>query len=400
MALSQKDIDNLKPKEKRYMLSVGEPKELYIRVYPTGKKVFYLRADKFKEFITLGQAQKGVLNVTNAREIAKEKLRAMIDGSFLGKAAQKFTLLNAHELYIAKYKSILAPATMNKKQLIFNKYMQSVQDKGINTLDKKDFLGVLDMMKAKGIDETLEKLIAHLCHCLELARQRGELKTQIISDLKDLAKFYKGRKEVKHHKAIIDEKELKHLLACLKDYASRKRSHFSAVNALYLTLLTAQRSKNIRLCKWADIDFENALWTIKASEMKVSSNGDNIVPLNEFAFKVLQRQRLFSARSEFVFASESKQGVISESFAVKFLKTYALKHTLHGFRATFRTQCGECEDALLKQGLSVQIAELILHHSKGDEVARAYDRAQAVRLRAKLMQWWGQRLNSLCAFEL
>lgn len=47
---------------------------------------------------------------------------------------------------------------------------------------------------------------------------------QIISDLKDLAKFYKGKKEVKHHKAITGEKELKYLLECLKDYASRKRA--------------------------------------------------------------------------------------------------------------------------------------------------------------------------------
>lgn len=176
--------------------------------------------------------------------------------------------------------------------------------------------------------------------------------------------------------------------------------HFSAVNALYFTLLTAQRFKNIRFAKWADIDFENALWIIKANEMKVASNGDNIVPLSEFAIKVLKRQRLLSAHSSFVFASENKAGVISESFVVKFLKTYALHHTLYGFRATFRTQCGECEDELLKMGVSVQIAELILHYSKGDEVVRAYDRAQAVRLRAKLMQWWGECLNRLCVFEV
>lgn len=38
--LTQKDIDNLEIKDKRYMISVGEPKELYVRVNPTGKKFF------------------------------------------------------------------------------------------------------------------------------------------------------------------------------------------------------------------------------------------------------------------------------------------------------------------------------------------------------------------------
>ncbi|BDM06119.1 hypothetical protein THJ097_06080 [Campylobacter jejuni] len=74
LMLTQKDIDNLEIKDKRYMISVGEPKELYVRVNPTGKKVFYLRASKFKNFITIGECQKGVLNVTNAREKAKDLL--------------------------------------------------------------------------------------------------------------------------------------------------------------------------------------------------------------------------------------------------------------------------------------------------------------------------------------
>lgn len=140
------------------MISVGEPKELYIRVFSQAKKVFYLRASKFKEFLTLGEVQKGVLNVNNAREIAKDKLKAMVEGTFIGKGAQNFILAKANELYLNKYKSILAPATINKEQLVFNKYAQSFKDKDINILEKKDFLGVLDMMKIKGVNENLQKV--------------------------------------------------------------------------------------------------------------------------------------------------------------------------------------------------------------------------------------------------
>ncbi|WP_251823481.1 integrase arm-type DNA-binding domain-containing protein [Campylobacter jejuni] len=60
------------------MISIGEPKELYVRVNPTGKKVFYLRALKFKNFITIGECQKGILNVTNAREKAKNLLKSIM----------------------------------------------------------------------------------------------------------------------------------------------------------------------------------------------------------------------------------------------------------------------------------------------------------------------------------
>ncbi|HFP7510585.1 TPA: Arm DNA-binding domain-containing protein [Campylobacter jejuni] len=98
--LTQKDIDNLEIKDKRYMISIGEPKELYVRVNPTGKKVFYLRASKFKNFITIGECQKGVLNVTNAREKAKDLLKSMYDGKFIGKNDKVMTLEKANFLYV------------------------------------------------------------------------------------------------------------------------------------------------------------------------------------------------------------------------------------------------------------------------------------------------------------
>ena len=41
--LQDKDIRNLEVKEKRYYRAVGNPKELYIFVYPTCRKTFSLK---------------------------------------------------------------------------------------------------------------------------------------------------------------------------------------------------------------------------------------------------------------------------------------------------------------------------------------------------------------------
>lgn len=46
------------------------------------------------------------------------------------------------------------------------------------------------------------------------------------------------------------------------------RTNTTIIHAIYFTLLTAQRSKNIRFAKWSDIDFKNNLWIIKADESK------------------------------------------------------------------------------------------------------------------------------------
>ena len=40
--LQDKDIRNLKPKDKQYRKAVGNPKELYIWINPSGIKTFFI----------------------------------------------------------------------------------------------------------------------------------------------------------------------------------------------------------------------------------------------------------------------------------------------------------------------------------------------------------------------
>ncbi|EPY0831605.1 tyrosine-type recombinase/integrase, partial [Campylobacter jejuni] len=290
-------------------------------------------------------------------------------------------------------------ATIKKEQSIFKKYIiPTLGQKDINELKKDDFLPIYDLMQKKGIYETINKNISLLCRIFEISRQRGDLKTDIILQLKDLKKFYNeaNHNKVKHFKAIVEEQEIKNMLECMKEYKNHPRTNTTIINAIYFTLLTAQRSKNIRFAKWSDIDFENNLWIIKADEMKVRTNGDNIIPLNKYALKILDIQRILNGDKKYIFANNN--GTISENFAVRFFKFYNLEHTIHGYRSTFRSVYTNKSNELIQQGISKDIAEMILHHINGNEIERAYNRAKAIDLRVKLMQWYGNYLNSLCEF--
>lgn len=44
-------------------------------------------------------------------------------------------------------------------------------------------------------------------------------------------------------------------------------------------MLTATRSQTARMAKWSQIDFEEQVWTIPPSQLKVSDNGYLVVPL-------------------------------------------------------------------------------------------------------------------------
>ena len=56
--------------------------------------------------------------------------------------------------------------------------------------------------------------------------------------------------------------------------------------------------------------------------------------------------------------------------------------TVHGFRSSFRDWCGD------ETSFPREIAEAALAHKVGNEVERAYRRADALEKRRKLMQAW------------
>ena len=62
--------------------------------------------------------------------------------------------------------------------------------------------------------------------------------------------------------------------------------------------------------------------------------------------------------------------------------------TAHGFRTLFSTCANEA-------GWNSDVIEKQLAHEERDEVRGAYNRAQWMTERAKLMQWWADQLDAL-----
>lgn len=399
--LSQKDLDKLEVRDSSYLICLGEPKQLYVKIHPNGRKVFQIREQKYKVYKSIGEYKKELLNLAQARQKATEILQKIHKGEYVGNDFKNITLEVAYNYYFETIGQRLAKTTCLKLESTYNKYIaSSLNEIPINELNKQDFIPIFDFIYKKNLRETLMRIINFLCRILELQKHRETLKTNIILDLKDLAKYYQtlfGKKETKHYKAIVEEKEIKVLLLNLKEYSQSPNINPNVVNGIYFTLLTAQRAKNIRFAKWEEIDFENNLWIIKAKDMKISNNGDNIIPLNDYALEILKIQKILNGNREYIFTNY--RSVLSGNFAVGFFKKYNLSHSLHGFRSTFKSICVEKSDELMKLGISEKIVEMILHHTKGDGVERAYNRAKAVELRRLLMYWYGEYLNSLCPFD-
>jgi integrase len=154
-------------------------------------------------------------------------------------------------------------------------------------------------------------------------------------------------------------------------------------------LLTFVRTTELRGALWQEINFDKAEWRIPASRMKMKD--PHIVPLSTQAITVLRELQKHSGNREHVFPNHQRPTkCMSENtmlFAL-YRMGYHSRATGHGFRATAST-------ILYENGYTEDLVERQLAHAKRNKVRAAYDHAQFIEPRRKMMQWWGNYLDGM-----
>ena len=98
--LTDKAIRELPIKEKPYLKVCGEPKELYIRVNPNGKKSFFIwyRENGYKKRCLLKEFREGIYSIAEARKEALDKLKELESGKTIDQLKRRskgeFTFLS------------------------------------------------------------------------------------------------------------------------------------------------------------------------------------------------------------------------------------------------------------------------------------------------------------------
>ena len=154
-------------------------------------------------------------------------------------------------------------------------------------------------------------------------------------------------------------------------------------------MLTAVRPGELRGARWSEIDEERARWRIPAERMKMKT--EHLVPLAAQSIDFLRTLRAITGSSPFLFPSPFypdrplSDGTLNSALA---RMGYKGLMTAHGTRSLFSTAANE-------GGWNSDVIEKQLAHEERDDVRGAYNRAQWLAERTKLMQWWADRLDQL-----
>ena len=126
--------------------------------------------------------------------------------------------------------------------------------------------------------------------------------------------------------------------------------------------------------------------------MKKSDNGDHVVPLADQAIRALEDLKVVNGKREYLFVqvSNPRKPMSDGTMAGAILRIgYRGRMTVHGYRSV-------ASSALNESGLfSPDAIERQLHHVEKNQVRGAYNRAQYLDERIKMMQWWADRVDLL-----
>jgi integrase len=158
-----------------------------------------------------------------------------------------------------------------------------------------------------------------------------------------------------------------------------------------LLALTFVRTGELIGAQWDEIDFDREEWRIPKERMKMRR--PHVVPLSRQALDILRQLQTITGEKLHIFHSQrGKQKHISNGAVLMALRRmgYQGRMTGHGFRALASTILNE-------KNYPPDVIERQLAHEDEDKIRSAYNRAEYLLERKKMMQDYADYLEAVQA---
>jgi integrase len=391
MPLTDTVIRNAKPRAKPYKLA--DAAGLYLEVMPTGARYWRLRyrfggrdtrlAVGVYPEVTLAEAR-------TRRDDARATLRNGDDPGAIKRARKVAAKLGTAESFraiadewLAKQKPSLAAVTYAKAEWMIG-LVPSLHALPIAAITPPDVLAALRKLESAGTLETAHRVKQRLGQVFRYAVATGRAQRDPTADLRGaLAPVVS-----KSHAAVTDPAAVGDLLRALHGYQGQP----ATAAALKLAPLLFVRPGNLRAMEWAELDLDAAEWRIPAGKMKMREA--HVVPLASQAVAILRELQPLTGRGRYCFPSlRTADRPMSENTVNTALRRLGFDGdtmTGHGFRAMASTRLNE-------MGWPPDVIERQLAHAERSKVRAAYNRAQYMAERQKMMAAWADYLDQLRA---
>ena len=398
--LTELSIKQSKPKVKQYKITDGEG--MFLRIFPNGSKYWQLQYwfEGKQKILSLGVWPEVSLKQAREKRFeAKKKIKKPKNNG-----VNQFQRLDENEVIQEIEKPQKTP-TFNK---IFQEWFtrQSVQwterhsrgvesnlkmyvlpdlgEKPVSYITKQDIISTLRKIEAKGNYETCRRIRQKLEAIFTFAEIEEHCSTNPAKGLQPILTKPKQKSQ--------NSLPISELPEFLQKMDADNGTVPTTTLAMKFIILTFVRTSELRFADWQEfeIDSTEPLWVIPAERMKMRKT--HHVPLSRQAVNILKEMQRYSGPEGFVFPQfYNRKKAMSENTLLYFSNRlgYAGRNTIHGFRALASTVLNE------SRKWHPDVIERQLAHQESNKVRSAYNRAEHLEERRRMMQWWSDYIYSL-----
>jgi integrase len=358
---------------------------LYLFVTPSGARRWTFR------FLWQGKAREAGLGSVSEIPLADARDKADAYRKLIGKGIDPVQAAReskgiptfgecADELLKAKDSEWRNDKHRAQWKMTLEVYAKPLRSKPVDQIDTEAVLKVLKPLWATR-PETASRLRGRIEQVLDAAKAKGHRSGENPALWRGhLDKLLPKRQHLSrgHHAAMPYED--------VAEFVGKLRQGESvAARALEFVILTAGRSGEVRGATWAEIDFEEKIWTVPARRMKAGR--EHRVPLSQPAVDLLKELKAGEGAAGYVFPGRRPDEGLSITAMDKTRRRIGVAITVHGFRSSFRDWAGN------ETGFPRELAEAALSHVIGDKAEQAYRRSDALNKRRALMDAWAAYCN-------
>lgn len=394
MKLTDAKLRALKPTGKTQKISDGGG--LYIHLSPAGGKLwrlFYRFSGKQKTLALGKYPDVSLVEARKRRDEARELLGQGIDPGEKkkeGKAAAvaaEFAKAMTYEVvareWFAKYSQGWTES--NRTKILArqeNDVFPFLGSLSIGEITAPEVLAVARRIEERGAVDTAHRAMQDCSRIFRYAVATGRGERDPVADLK-------GALCPARSTSYASIKEPKAIGALLRDIDAYS-GNLIVRAALRLAPYVFVRPGELRRAEWAEFNLEAAEWRIPAEKMKMRVV--HIVPLARQAVEILHGLEQYTGGGRYLFPSmRANSAPISDMTLLAGLRRLGYgkeEMTMHGFRSMASTLLNE-------QGYNRDWIERQLAHGERNSVRAAYNYAEYLPERCRMMQKWADYLDGL-----
>ncbi len=402
MPLTELQAKKSKPRDNAYKLADGEG--LFLLVQPNGSKLWRMkyRFGGKEKLLSFGSYPAlGLAAARDKRSAAKALLAEGKDpmrNKAEASAGDANTFFKVAQRWHENRKSALDPAHADRVwSRLERDVFPVIGEQLIHEITAPEVLEMIRKIEARGALDISRRAKQGVGQVFQFAIACGLASNDPTAHLRGALK---PRPRVKHMSRL-PLSELPAFLDKLRAYQEEGERRSSITrDAVLFALLTWVRTKELRLAvksEFEDLDGKAPIWRIPANRMKMGR--EHLVPLSAQASRIA-KSMISAASGDYIFPGTTPAKPLSENTMIYALYRlgYHSRQTVHGFRGLASTWANEQlvefgKPALWLRKYHEDWVELQLAHSEKNEVRGAYNAAEYMVPRRRMMQDWADFLN-------